>query len=127
MSNPSDAITPSPVSGQSRGSSGYLNYFTVVCGIVTIASFAFAVYWYAQSRQEREPTYYISPARARIVDSSVSTPQLQILYRGKDLNSNISAVIVYFWNAGKRGQRPLFCHDRSMGVRHIPASIRILE
>lgn len=65
-------------------------------------SLGLAVYYHYQSVQERAPTYYIGPARARIVDTSIpAPPQLQILYKGKDLNANVSAAIVYFWNDGK--------------------------
>ena len=100
MSTLGGAVTPSPPPSPKRGR--YLNYFNVVCGIVTLASFAFGIYWYVQSKQERAPAYYVSPTRARIVDTSVpAPPQLQVLYKGKDLNANLSAVIVYFWNNGK--------------------------
>lgn len=65
-------------------------------------SLCLAVYYHYQSMQERVPTYSVSPTRARIVDTSVPAPaQLQVLYKGKDLNSNVSAATVYFWNDGK--------------------------
>ena len=65
-------------------------------------SLALAIYYHYQSVQERAPTYYVSPARARIVDTTVpALPQLQVLYSGKVLNTNVSATIVYFWNDGK--------------------------
>jgi len=65
-------------------------------------SLSLAIYYHYQSVQERLPTFYVSPSRARIVDTSVSTPaQLQVLYRGKDLAANVNAVILYFWNNGK--------------------------
>ena len=65
-------------------------------------SLGLAIYFHYQSVQERVPTYYVSPTRARIVDTSISAPpQLQVLYKGKDLNANVSAAVVYFWNDGK--------------------------
>jgi len=65
-------------------------------------SLGLAIYYHYQSVQDRVPTYYVSPSRARIVDTSVSAPpQLQVLYKGKGLNSNVSAAVVYFWNDGK--------------------------
>src|ERR1700694_2777399 len=65
-------------------------------------SLGLAIYFHYQSVQERVPTYYVSPPRARIVDTSIpAPPQLQVLYKGKALNANVSAAVVYFWNAGK--------------------------
>jgi hypothetical protein len=71
-------------------------------GLTTVVGFVLAYYWHAQSVQERAPTYYASPERTRILDTSIPAPsQLQVLYKGKDLNENINAVIVYVWNDGK--------------------------
>jgi len=65
-------------------------------------SLALAIYFHYQSVQERVPTYYVSPTRARIVDTSIpAPPQLQVLYKGNALNANVSAAVVYFWNDGK--------------------------
>jgi hypothetical protein len=65
-------------------------------------SLGLAIYFHYQSVQERVPTYYVSPTRARIVDTSIpAPPQLQVLYKGKALNANVSAAVVYFWNDGK--------------------------
>ena len=65
-------------------------------------SLGLAIYYHYQSVQERVPTFYVSPTRARIVDTSVpAPPQLQVLYKAKDLNANVSATVVYFWNDGK--------------------------
>jgi hypothetical protein len=98
MSTSSDAIPAPPPPRRLR----LIDYLGVFFGITTVVSLALAYYWHAQSVQERAPTYYIGPARARIVDTSVpAPPQLQVLYRGKDLNANVSAAIVYFWNDGR--------------------------
>jgi hypothetical protein len=65
-------------------------------------SLSLAIYFHYQSVQERIPTYYVVSTRTRIVDTSTpAPPQLQILYKGKNLNTDISAAIVYFWNDGK--------------------------
>ncbi len=98
-STPSEAI-PLPVPPPRR--LRLVDYLGIFFGITTVIAFALAWYWHAQSVQERVPTYYVSPERARIVDTSVpAPPQLQVLYKGKDLNANVSAAIVYFWNDGK--------------------------
>ena len=103
MSNAVDsapATPPEPTPTKNTGR--FMVYFTVLCGIVTLASFAFALYWYFQSKQEREPSFCVNPARVRIVDTSVQVPpQLKVLYKGRDLNANVSAATLYLWNAGK--------------------------
>jgi hypothetical protein len=79
-----------------------MDYLGICFGITTVVSLILAYYWHGQSIQERAPTYHVSPTRARIVDTSVpAPPQLQVLYKGKGLNANVSAAIVYFWNDGK--------------------------
>jgi hypothetical protein len=79
-----------------------MDYLSIVFGVTTVVGFVLAYYWHAQSVQERAPTYHVSPTRARILDTSIpAPPQLQVLYKGKDLNANVSAAIVYFWNDGK--------------------------
>jgi hypothetical protein len=65
-------------------------------------SLGLALYFHYQSVQERVPTFYVGPTRARIVDTSIpAPPQMQVLYKGKDLNANVSAAVVYFWNDGR--------------------------
>lgn len=76
--------------------------FRTYITIVSLSIGVIGLYHYYESVQERLPTYYVSPTRARIVDTSIpAPPQLQVLYRGKDLNANVSAATVYLWNAGK--------------------------
>lgn len=70
--------------------------------VVGVLGFALAFYWHAESVQERIPAYYVSPERTTIVDTSVPTPSpLQILYKGKAVNQNVTGVLVYLWNEGK--------------------------
>jgi hypothetical protein len=74
-----------------------INYTCYAC---TLISVPLAIFLYLQSVAERAPTYYVSPHRARIVDTSLSAP-LQVQYKGKDLNSDVTAATVYVWNNGK--------------------------
>ena len=79
-----------------------IDYLSILFGIITVVSLFLAYYWHAQSVQERAPRYYVGSERTRIVDTSITAPpQLQVLYKGKDLNANVSALILYFWNDGK--------------------------
>lgn len=76
-----------------------LEITSIAIGVVGLA---LAFYWHAESVQRRVPTYYVSPERTTIVDTSFPTPsQLQILYKGKSINQNVSAALVYLWNDGK--------------------------
>jgi hypothetical protein len=102
MPMPGDAVpneAASSVLGESKPRRDYLGIFF---GLTTVLGLALAYYWHAQSVQERVPTYYVNPARARIIDTSIPIPsELQVLYQGKNLNANVGAVVVYFWNDGK--------------------------
>jgi hypothetical protein len=105
MSTPSDPIPASlpPPPRRLR----IVDYLGVFFGIIGVVGLVLAYYWHAQSVQERVPMYYVSPTRARIVDTSVpAPPQLQVLYKGKDLNANVSSAVVYFWNDGKLPIKP---------------------
>jgi hypothetical protein len=76
-----------------------INYLCYTC---TLISIPLTIYLYFQTLQERAPAYYVSPERTRIIDTTVPAPtELQVLYKGKDLRANVSALIVYFWNDGK--------------------------
>lgn len=98
MATPSPAPTSTPPTKPLRA----MDYLGIFFGITTVLSLAMAYHWHAQSMQERTPTYYVSPERTRIVDTSIPAPSdLQVLYKGKDLNADVSAVTVYLWNDGK--------------------------
>ncbi len=77
-----------------------LPYLGPVVGLIGIS---LALYFHAQSTQERIPTYYISPQRSVIVDGSSGIPSdLQVLYRGQAVPARTIVVMsVYVWNAGK--------------------------
>jgi len=70
--------------------------------VIGLTGFITALYFHAQSIQERVPTYYVSPQRAVIVDArGPAASSLQVLYYGKPVKTSVTAVIVYFWNDGK--------------------------
>jgi hypothetical protein len=99
MADSNNAVPPGATSAKRLR---FLDYLGILFGLTTVVGFVLAYYWHAQSVQERAPTYYVSPERTRILDTSIPAPlQLQVLYKGKDLNANINAVIVYVWNDGK--------------------------
>ncbi len=77
----------------------FLDYLSYAINLISIP---LAIYLYFLAVQERVPTYYVSPERTRIIDTTVPAPsELQVLFKGKDLRTDVSALIVYVWNDGK--------------------------
>jgi hypothetical protein len=77
----------------------YLPYIGPLIGLTGVS---LALYFHAQSIQERVPTFYVGQPRAVIVDARGPTSsELQVLYRGRRVDSSVSAVTAYIWNAGK--------------------------
>jgi hypothetical protein len=72
----------------------------VLVGVVGLCA---GYYFYEQSVQERVPTFLVDPVRATIIDSSgPQLSDLSVLYKGKPVgNRSVTAVRVYFWNAGR--------------------------
>jgi hypothetical protein len=80
----------------------FLDYLSVFFGLTTVVGLGLAFYWHGESVRERTPLYHVSLQRTRLVDTSVPAPsQLQVLYRGKDLNRDVNAATLYLWNDGK--------------------------
>jgi hypothetical protein len=85
-----------------REKQALLRVINNLCYVCTLISVPLAIYLYFRTLQERAPAYYVSPERTRIIDTTVPAPtELQVLYKGKDLRANVSALIVYVWNDGK--------------------------
>ncbi|MBZ5612832.1 MAG: hypothetical protein LAO23_02395 [Acidobacteriia bacterium] len=76
-----------------------LPYVGPLIGLIGIS---LALYFHAQSVQDRKPLYYVGQ-RATIVDSAVAIPSpLQVLYQGHPIgNTNVVELVLYFWNGGK--------------------------
>jgi hypothetical protein len=96
----------------------------IILGVLGILS---GYYFYAISLQERIPTALIDPTRTVIVDSDVpGSSDLTILYREKPVGrKSVSAVRIYFWNAGKL---PIVSKDVYNIVKFVfPSDIEILD
>ncbi len=76
--------------------------------VIGLTGLMLALYFHFEAQQVRDPTYYVSPNRARIVDVSGPTAsELQVLHRGKPVGAkNVVAVTVSFWNNGRMPLRP---------------------
>ncbi len=70
--------------------------------LIGLTGISLALYFHAQSVQDRKPLYYVGQ-RATIVDSAVAIPSpVEVLYRGHPVgNTDVVEVILYFWNGGK--------------------------
>src|SRR5438270_10071603 len=85
-----------------------LDFLNILFGLITAASLLLAYYWHRQSIEERMPTYYVE-YRASLVSRSVPAPSdLQVLYKGKKLDADVSDITVYLWNSG---QLPIKAED----------------
>lgn len=77
-----------------------LSVIGVVIGLIGIT---LAVHYHSQSIQERVPTFYVEPVRAKIFDATGQAPsELQVLHRGRAISErSVTAVQIYFWNEGE--------------------------
>jgi hypothetical protein len=81
-----------------------LPFLSLLIGIVGVC---LALYFYSETRQQRDPVYYIGE-RATIIDASAKAlSPIQVLYNGRLVTStNVMAAVVYLWNDGKVPIRP---------------------
>lgn len=70
---------------------------TITVGVLGIL---FSYYFYIQSRQEVDLTYYVHPARVSILDSAILS-DLEVSYKGSVVEGALSVARVAFWNAGE--------------------------
>jgi hypothetical protein len=73
--------------------STWVNVFTLI-GLPT------SVFFYLASIREPNVTYALNPIRVAVVRSGISS-DLSILYKGTEIQKNVTSVSVEIWNAGK--------------------------
>src|ERR1035441_3605369 len=78
---------------------GFVGTLASVLGVVL------AVAFYLAAIRTRELSLYVNPSRATIVKSGQSS-DLHILYKGKDVSTDVTALQVELWSAGKESIRP---------------------
>lgn len=102
-------------------------YLPYVGPLIGLAGVSLALYFHAQSIQERVPTFYVGPQRAVIVDARGPAPSdLEVLYRKRPVGSTVIAVTIYVWNDGKLPIRAADILGDPIGVA-LPAGAEILE
>ncbi len=75
------------------------------CGVAFgIIGFGFALYSHYDNKYEKRPTFYVEPLRTEIInrDRISDTPIKVFTEAGREVTSDLTSVILYFWNAGKK-------------------------
>jgi hypothetical protein len=73
--------------------------------VLAVVSIAVSIYFGVVSIRSRELSYEISPTKTLIVKSGQSS-DLHVLYKGQDVPTDVSALQVAIWNAGRESIRP---------------------
>jgi len=87
-----------------------LRWFTRPPAIATafgigVAGFALALYTLIASRETRELRYSVHPIRTTVLKTGQATG-LQVSHRGREIKTDLTAVQIAVWNAGKLSIRP---------------------
>jgi hypothetical protein len=73
--------------------------------LASIVGVVLAVVFYLAAIKTRELSLYVNPSKTTIVKSG-QTSDLHVLYKGKDVSTDVTALQVELWNAGKESIRP---------------------
>ncbi|PUB76576.1 MAG: hypothetical protein DBO99_14080 [gamma proteobacterium symbiont of Ctena orbiculata] len=73
----------------------------IIGSFASIISLVLAIYFYTESVEIRDLTYHVHPARTAIVGANDAT-SISVSYKGKEIQSELSAASVAFWNAGEK-------------------------
>jgi hypothetical protein len=73
--------------------------------LLGVLSFGATMYFGVQGVRTRELSLYVNPSKTTIVKSGQSS-DLHIQYKGKDVSTDVTALQVELWNAGKESIRP---------------------
>lgn len=71
----------------------------IIGSISGVVGIPLSIYLYYASIQAPELTYLVQPTRTLVVRTG-ATSQLTVRFNGKDLNENVTAAQISFWNAG---------------------------
>jgi hypothetical protein len=97
---------------------GFVGTVASVLGVVL------AVVLYLAAIRTRELSLYVNPSKTTLVKSGQSS-DLHVLYRGNDVSTDVTALQVELWNAGKESIRP--AHVLSPIVLETTPRVPILE
>jgi hypothetical protein len=77
----------------------------VTGSIASVIGVLLAVYFYVQGNRYRDLVYYVSPAKAAVVDTT-QTSELRVFLGEREVRGSVSAAQVAVWNAGTESIRP---------------------
>jgi hypothetical protein len=75
---------------------------TFALGVLSLAA---TIFFGLTAFKNRELSLYVNPSKTTIVKSGQSS-DLHILYKGKDVSTDVTALQIELWNAGKESIRP---------------------
>src|ERR1035438_8050217 len=73
--------------------------------VVGLVSLVLGIYFGVISLRSRELAYQVNPTKTAIVKSGQSS-DLQVLYKGQGISSDVTGLQVVIWNDGKESIRP---------------------
>jgi len=73
----------------------------LVGSFASVISIILAVYFYMETLEKKNLTYYIHPARTAIVSTKTES-NISFKYRGYEIETDLSVVTIAFWNAGDK-------------------------
>lgn len=72
----------------------------VITSVATLISVPLSIYFFVASIRTRDLSFYVNPTKTTIVKSGQSS-DLHVLYKGQSLSTDVTALQVAIWNAGK--------------------------
>ena len=77
----------------------------LIGSIASVLGVLFAGWSYLSTLRTRELTFYVNPAKTTIVKSGQSS-DLHVLYKGQSVSTDVTALQIEVWSAGKEVIRP---------------------
>lgn len=93
--------------------------------IASIVSIPLAVILFWVSKADRDIRYAVSPSPTTIARSG-QTSDLRVFFKDKELTSDVSAVQIAIWNAGKEAVRTENILSKRISLRFAPATSILL-
>ncbi|MGB8952378.1 MAG: hypothetical protein WCC06_06910 [Candidatus Aminicenantales bacterium] len=99
-------MTPDIAGEKKKEKSGILRVFSspvanMLAFLVGILGIGLAIYFWQESKLERELVFLSHPVKATVVKAG-QTSSIEIFYKNEKINTDVTAVQVAIWNRGKR-------------------------
>lgn len=73
----------------------------IIGSIASVIGIPLAIYFYLVTQEKPDLIYFVHPAKASVVRTDQSS-QLSVQFDGRSLKSDVTAIQIAFWNAGKK-------------------------